>query len=190
MTSFYSEEELINIGFKKVGNNVKVSRYANIYSPHNIEIGDNVRIDDFCILSGKISLESNIHISAYCALYGGDYGIFIGNFVALSSRSVIYAITDDYSGAFLTNPTVPKKYTNVTGGPVVLEKHVIIGSGSTIMPNIVIGKGVAVGSMSFINKSLKPWGVYAGIPCKRIKERKKDLLELEKKYLHSNDESI
>ncbi len=36
-----------------------------------ISIGDNVRIDDFCILSGKIELGSNIHISAYC-LYNGS----------------------------------------------------------------------------------------------------------------------
>lgn len=190
MTSFYSEEELINIGLKKVGNNVKISRYANIYSPQNIEIGNNVRIDDFCILSGKICLGNNIHIAAYCALFGGEYGIFMHDFAGLSSRCVIYASSDDYSGTFLTNPTVPEEYCNVTGGAVILEKHVIVGTGTSIMPHVVIGEGTSVGSMSLVNKSLEAWGIYIGIPCKRIKERKKDLLELEKKYLESNDERI
>ena len=37
------------------------------------------------------------------------------------------------------------------------------------------------GSMSLINRSTEPWGVYAGIPARRLKERKRDLLELEKK---------
>ena len=188
MTSFYSEKELLEIGFKKVGKNVKISRYANIYSPHNMEIGDNVRIDDFCILSGKIILGNNIHIAAFCALFGGEYGIVMQDFVGVSSRSAIYAASDDYSGAFLTNPTVPEEFCNVTGGPVVLEKHVIIGTGSSIMPDIVIGEGTAVGSMSLVNKSLEKWGIYIGIPCKKIKDRKKDLLDLEEKYVKQQHE--
>lgn len=59
MDSFFSKEELqlLNI---KVGNNVKISRKSSIYG-YNIEIGDNVRIDDFCILSGKIRLGNYIH---------------------------------------------------------------------------------------------------------------------------------
>lgn len=69
MDSFFSKEELqlLNI---KVGKNVKISRKSSIYG-YNIEIGDNVRIDDFCILSGKIRLGNYIHIAAYSALYGG-----------------------------------------------------------------------------------------------------------------------
>ena len=69
-TSFYSECELQEIGFLSVGKNVLISRKCSIYSPEKISIGNNVRIDDFCILSGSIKLNSNIHISAYCALYG------------------------------------------------------------------------------------------------------------------------
>lgn len=47
MTSFYSEEELLSIGFKSYGINVLISRYARFYRPENIVIGDHVRIDDF-----------------------------------------------------------------------------------------------------------------------------------------------
>lgn len=53
-TSFYTHDELAEIGFKSCGKNVLISRKASIYSPAKIEIGDNVRIDDFCILSGVI----------------------------------------------------------------------------------------------------------------------------------------
>lgn len=55
-TSFLSQKELEEIGFCSYGTNVKISRYARIYSPEKIKIGDNVRIDDFCILSGKITV--------------------------------------------------------------------------------------------------------------------------------------
>ncbi|MDR2409353.1 MAG: acyltransferase, partial [Bacteroidales bacterium] len=54
MNSFFSKEELKDIGFKSVGDNVLISRKASFYSVSNISIGSNVRIDDFCILSGNI----------------------------------------------------------------------------------------------------------------------------------------
>ena len=52
MDSFYSRSELEHIGFATIGKNVLLSRKASIYSPAMISIGDNVRIDDFCILFG------------------------------------------------------------------------------------------------------------------------------------------
>lgn len=183
MTNYYSEDELKQFGFKELGDNVNISRKASIYGAENMVIGCNVRIDDFCFLIGKIQLGSNIHIAQYSALFGGEYGIEMHDFSGLSSRCVIYAASDDYSGEYLTNPTIPAEYCNVTGGRVVLGKHVIIGTGTSIMPNVLIGEGTAVGSMSLVRNSLESWGIYAGVPCKRIKERKKDLLELEKKYL-------
>lgn len=51
---------------------------------------------------------------------------------------------------------VPSEYRNVIGGRVTLNKHVILGTGASVMPNLTIGDGVAVGSMSMINKRLEP----------------------------------
>ncbi|MEC2449247.1 acyltransferase, partial [Bacillus cereus] len=50
--SFYSQEELSEIGFLSVGENVLISKKTSIYNPGAISVGNNVRIDDFCILSG------------------------------------------------------------------------------------------------------------------------------------------
>lgn len=181
-TSFYSKEEIAGLGFKACGEHVLISRKASIYCASNISIGENVRIDDFCILSGNITLGNYIHLAAYAALFGGEKGIQMMDFTTLSSRCVIYAITDDYFGGALTNPTVPDEFRNVSGGKVTLHKHVIVGSGTCILPDVVLEEGVAVGSMSLVNKSLDAWGVYAGCPCKRIRERKKDLLAMEDKF--------
>ena len=60
MDSFYTEKELENIGFKKMGTNIKISRKASIYSPEKMSFGNNIRIDDFCLLNGTIELENNI----------------------------------------------------------------------------------------------------------------------------------
>lgn len=185
-SSFYSQEELHQLGFKKIGSHVLISRKASFYTPNTIVIGNNVRIDDFCILSGEIVLGNCIHIAAYTAMFAGRYGIEIKDYSVLSSRCAIYAVSDDYSGNALISPMVPEKFSNVTGGKVVLEKHVVVGTGSTIMPSVVIHEGVAVGSMSLVKSSLDAWGIYAGIPCKRIKERSKKVLELEEELLHGN----
>jgi galactoside O-acetyltransferase len=184
-TSFYSENELKEIGFKQVGTNVLISRNAKIYGASKMVIGNNVRIDDFCVLSGKIELGNYIHIAVFSAIFAGDTGVKMNDFSGLSSRCVIYAESDDYSGEHLTNPTVDEKYLGLVCGKVELGRHVILGSGVTILPNVIIGEGSAVGSMSLVNKSLEPWGIYAGVPCKYKKERSKKLLELENELMRN-----
>ena len=183
MNSFYSEEELKEIGFKSIGGGVLISRKASIYSPQNIYIGNNVRIDDFCILSGNIEIGDRVHIAAGVMLFGGDYGIILEDFVGISSRCAVYAASDDYSGEALTNPTIPDKFRKVTGGTVRFKKHSLVGSGCTVLPNVVVGEGTSIGSMSLVNKNLEEWGIYVGIPCKRVKNRSKKLLSLEKDML-------
>ena len=176
--SFLNVEELKKLGFKKIGENVKISKYTCFYSPEKIEIGDSVRIDDFCILSGEIKLGNYIHIAAYCGLFGGGGGIEMKDFSGLSSRVSIYSSSDDYSGEFLTGPCIPMKFRKILEGKVILEKHALVGTGSTILPCVRISDGTAIGSMSLLTRK-----IYAGIPAKEIKNRKKDLIQMEIKLL-------
>jgi len=177
MNSFYTEQELSGLGLKSYGKNVLISRKISIYSPENISIADNVRIDDFCILSGSITMGSNIHISPYCVFYG-SMGIEMHDYSGFSPRCTVFSASDDFSGNYLMSPMNDKSKTNVTGGKVLIKKYSQIGAGSIIMPSVVINEGVAVGAMSFVNKNLEEWGIYAGIPAKRIKERERGLLKL------------
>lgn len=179
MTSFYTQQELRALGFASLGKNVLLSRKCSVYGAQNISIGDNTRIDDFCILSGKIQIGDYVHISAYTGLFAGECGIILQNFVTVSSRCSLYAISDDYTGAAMTNPMVPEPFRNVEKACVILKKHAIIGSACTVMPGVTVGEGAAVGSMSFVNCSLEPWSIYVGIPCRKIKERRRDLLKME-----------
>ena len=178
METYYSEEELKTLGIKKYGFNVKVSRHVALYRPEELEIGNNVRIDDFTIISGKVVLGDYIHIAQSCGLYGGNSGIYMENYSGISSHVVIYATSNDYSGRFMTNPTVPEKYTTGINCPVYLKKHVIIGCMSVILPGVTVEEGCAVGAMSLVNKNLAAWGIYAGAPVRRLKDRSKHLIEL------------
>jgi len=178
--SFLTQEELKDLNFKSIGKNVKISRKASIYWPENMIIGDNVRIDDFCFLSGKIQLGSFIHISAFCTLIGTS-GIYMEDFSGISGYVALYSASEDYGGGYLTNPTVPVKYRLFIKGPIILQKHVVVGLKSVILPNVTLGEGAAIGAMSLVTKSLEGWKIYYGVPVKFLKDRKKDLLILEKK---------
>ncbi len=109
---FYTIDELKNLGLKAFGSGMSISRKCSLYSASNIAIGNNVRIDDFCILSGDISIGDYVHISAYSALYAGEK-IVIGNFCGLSPRCIIFSKSDDFSGNAMIGPMVPDVFTNV-----------------------------------------------------------------------------
>jgi len=183
--SFYLDEELRALGFRSLGRNVKVSRRASIYGASRIDLGDYARIDDFCVLSAGehgIHIGRNVHVAVFCSLIGAGR-IELRDFSGLSSRVSIYSSNDDYSGAFLTNPTVPVEYTNVTSAPVIVGRHVIIGAGAIVLPGVTIGEGAAVGSLSLVKKDCEVFGVYFGSPAKRMGSRRRDLCELDRRYL-------
>lgn len=186
MNSFYSEEELKKLKLKSIGKNVLISRHACFYGNENISIGNNVRIDDFCILSGNIVLGDYIHISAYTALYGGKAGIFVSDYSTISSRVSIYSSNDDYSGEHMTSPVIPDIYRGVTDAPVYIEKYAIIGSTSIVLPGITVKEGSSCGSFSFINEDTEEWSINIGIPCKKIKDRSKNIIKLEENFRNGN----
>lgn len=190
MNSFYSNEEIKELGLKSYGTNVKISRKVSIYDAKNIVIGNNVRIDDFCILSGCIEIGDYVHIAAYTALYGGQEGIIISDFVNISSRICIYSVSDDYSGETMTSPLIPERYKNLKSLPVHIERHVIIGSTSVVLPGVTLREGSSFGSFSLINQDSEEWSINVGIPARKVKERKKDLLKLEHEFMLENNNSI
>lgn len=166
------------LGLKSYGTNVLISDKCSIYGT-DIEIGNNVRVDDFCILSGKIRLGNNIHIGAYCALYG-KFGIVMEDYTGLSPRCTIFSASDDFSGNFLISPMNPKEYTNVQGGQVTLRKFVQVGAGTVIMPDLEISMGSAIGAMSFVKSNIKPFETWGGNPLKYIKGRSIQMIGLAK----------
>lgn len=190
MNSFYSIEELRKLGFKSIGKNVFISRKASIYGAKNISIGNNVRIDDFCILSGNIHLGNYIHIAAYCGLYGGEVGIVINDFSTISSRCCIYAISDDYSGYSMTNPMIDSKYKNIENKEIIIGKHCIVGTNSTLLPGSKLNDGVAIGAHSLVNRECEKWSLYYGVPAKYKKQRSRNLLSLEKQFFSEMEGKI
>lgn len=183
-SSFYTSDELAQLGLKAYGEDVLISRYARLYSPENISLGSHVRIDDYAVLSVSNSLKigSYVHIGVYVSIIGaGD--IVISDFCGLSGRVSLYSSCDDFSGEYLTNPTVDSKYTNVQSAPIMIGKHTVIGCGSVIMPGVTIGEGVSIGAMSLVIRDCKPNFIYVGNPLKKMVEKSTNYKILETEFL-------
>ena len=184
MNSFYSSEELKDIGFMNILEQVLISRNFCIYGASRISIGHNVRIDDFCILVGRITLGNYIHLAPYVSIHGtGGGSVTMRDFSALSSYTAVYAASDDYSGEAFTNPTVGEEYEKIIHSDILIEKHAITGLHSVILPNSYLAEGVALGAMCLVCGKTEPWSIYVGIPGRKLKDRKKSLLRLEEEFL-------
>lgn len=182
---FLSQQQLESMGFRSLGKNVRISDKAAIYNPEQIEIGDHSRIDDFCVVSGKVSIGRNVHIAVFCNVAGGSEGITFEDFSGLAYGCHVFSQSDDYTGRTLTNPTVPARFKREFKKAVRLGRHCIVGTNSLIFPGVILAEGCSVGAMSMVTKSTEEWGVYSGIPARRLKDRKRDLLVLEQAYLDS-----
>lgn len=185
MIGFFSKEEIFELGFGSVGGNVKISKTSTLYNRDRIFIGDNVRIDNFCVIApsgnAKFNIGNYVHISAH-SFINGLAEIVINNFVTFSPYVRIFSSIDDYSGEWLTNTTVPSEFIKTLSLPVIIEEHVILGTGVTVMPGVTLKQGTAVGAHSFVKNSSEPFTIIAGCPARKIKDRSRNLLKLVKSF--------
>ena len=155
----------------------RLSKLASLYG--DLTMGAASRIDDFCVLSGRIVVGRHVHIGCACSLIGD---IELEDFAGLSGGVRLYARSDDYSGEHMTNPTVPAAYTQVHQAPIRIGRHAIIGANSVILPGVTIGEGAAVGAQALITRDVAPWSVVAGKGLV-VGERSRRLLELEQQLI-------
>jgi len=189
-STFYDQSELKNFGFKHLGKNVLIKRNVGMFFTENISIGNNVRIDDFTIIVAsreEVVFKNNTNIASHCYIAGSE-GFILEEFSTFAPGVKIFSGSDDYSGEKLTGATVPKEFMGGKHGRVYIGKHCILGAGTIVLPDIAIGEGCSIGALSLVTKDLSSWGIYVGIPVKKIKDRSKKLLELELRYKETINE--
>ncbi|MEO6457355.1 MAG: acyltransferase [Chloroflexia bacterium] len=154
---------------------------ARIVSPEVISIGDSVMVDDFAFVMGgtKTTIGSFVHIASFVSILGGGE-LIMEDFAGLSSGVRIYTGNDDYLGGSLTGPTIPPPYRTPIRSFVRINKHVIVGANTVILPGVVIGEGAAIGANSLIKRDCEPWTVYVGSPARPLRPRPRErMLKLE-----------
>lgn len=167
--------------FKSIGQNVFISPKASIYRPEMIEIGDNVRIDDFCILSagdGGIKIGNHVHIACFVSMIGKGR-IELEDFAQVGSKSIIMSSSDDFNGGYMVGPCVPDEYRNVNNDPVTLKMGAVLGAMVIVLPGVTIGVNAAVGAMSLVRYDLDGHKLYAGNPLRTLRDRPEKLEDSE-----------
>ncbi|MBT5398966.1 acyltransferase [bacterium] len=176
---FFCSEELRRMEFKSIGENVKISKICTIIGCENISIGSNTRIDDYSVIiseSGSINIGSYVHIASHSIIVGSGE-VEIDDYSGISQGAKIYSTTDDYIEGYLSNPMIPDEYRSVVKKKVFLNRFVTIGAGSIVLPGVDIAEGCSIGAQSLVNKNTKEWGLYHGVPARRVADRSKDIAQ-------------
>ncbi len=146
---------------KKFGKNCKISNKVIFLGAKNIYLGNNVRIDDYCIingLDGYIKISDNTKIGSFCYLLGSA-GITIGKDCNISQGVKIYSKSNNYKVRSITQYLKKVKISN----------NVIIGSNSVLLPGADIGEECRIGALTLISKKIKKKTLTYGKITKKIK---------------------
>lgn len=142
--------------------NLRIFEFTKIINPEYLTVGDNVTIDDFCLLYAKpdapIKIGSFVHIASFSSITGGP--VTIGNFVSIASGSRVLAASEDYRDGALINATIPEKYRILDRSGCVFEDHCFIGANCVVFPGVTIGEGAVVAAGAVIRQNLDPWSIY------------------------------
>ncbi len=134
--------------FRKKGENLILSKGGTFVRPNEISFGDNVFIS------------SNFHISAR--------NLEFHNNIMIGPNLVIECDNHVYNKIGVT--MFENRNERIVSG-VVIQNDVWIGANVTILPGVVIGEGSIVGAGSVVTKTLPPYSICVGNPCKPIKNR-------------------
>lgn len=131
---------------------MKILKNSSVYHGCEIIAPWNIHLDEGSI----IGIENKID---------GRGGVYIGKNVNMSHQVNIWTMQHDFNDSYFSGVV----------GSVYINDYVWIGNRVTILPGIKIGKGAVIASGSVVTKDLDEYGVYAGIPAKKIADRNKDL---------------
>ncbi|MCU0485274.1 MAG: acyltransferase [Anaerolineales bacterium] len=117
-------------------------------------------------LGGTIEIGENCSVNPFCMIYGSSGGLKIGNHVRIAAHTVI--IPSNHNFELRDIPITHQRSTSVG---ITIEDDVWIGTGVSILDGVLIGTGCVIGAGSVVTRSTDPYGVYVGIPAKKINER-------------------
>lgn len=190
--TWIKHSKLEELGYKIKGDpNLVFIDDRAIINCYSLTIGENTRIDALSFISGVVEIGRNVHVSPFCILSGKNC-INIGDFCTISGGVKMYTSNADYSKnpGGLTNPTIPNKFKSWYGAPITLEKHVMVGADALILPNNVLYEGCVIGAKTIVPTKYYPkaWTRYAGVKIKPIGYRRKDkVLESEKALIDAEN---
>jgi len=113
--------------------------------------------------NGRISLGAKSHLGTYCHVNAVEGNVTIGDDVAIGPGTCIISYSNHYTPG---KDICTSKITD----DVLIKDHVFIGANVTVLPGAVIESNVVIGAGSIVKGRLESFGLYAGAPCRRLRE--------------------
>ena len=153
--------------FACYGKNVSLSYDIDVRGNENIYMGSNVQIGPHAVLwttRAKIIFEDNVIVGPGLTVITGDHRVDI-------KGKHIIDVTDDEK--------LPEHDADV-----IIEEGVWIGANVTILKGVTVGEGAVIAAGAVVTKSVLPYTICAGVPCKKIRDRfTKEEIEQHKRLL-------
>ena len=130
---------------------------------------------------GNIAIGNNVWIGHYNILDGND-GIIIGDGCQLAARVSIFTHSSQDAIRLLGASFIATHNSARAGymrGRVELGEYTFVGTGSTIMPGVILGRGCLVGANSLVLTSAPDYAILRGSPAQIVG----DVRDLDKKFL-------
>lgn len=161
---------------KSFGDDVFISARAEIRRPHLVSVGSHVAIDSgfYCTVGATIG--DYVHIGPYVTAIGGAEGrLQVGNFVTIAAGARLICVSDEHLGEGLMGYGVPERFRDrMRRSPIRVESFASVGTNAVVFPGVTVAEGSVVGSCALLLRSTEPWTVYAGVPAKPLKARRRD----------------
>jgi acetyltransferase-like isoleucine patch superfamily enzyme len=144
----------------KLGENVKLGKFINLYG---CQIGDDTKIGAFVEIQKNASVGRRCKISSHTFICEGvtiEDQVFIGHGVTFVNDTFPRATT---AAGTLQNEADWKVERTV------VKQGASVGSGATILANVVIGEGAMVGAGSVVTRDVPPGSVVAGNPARVLR---------------------
>ena len=158
----------------ELGPGAIVGKTVRIRKPRDTRIGAHSIIDDFTYISCRLTVGRYTHISANAVINGGNARVALGDFVNLAPGCRLIAGSNDFSGGGLVGAAIPSEWADeAVVGDIELADHVLLGTGTVVLPGVRIPEGVATGAMTLITPKtkLEPWTLYVGAPARPLRKR-------------------
>lgn len=174
------------------GRNVVFGQNVAIRHPHKIHIGDNVVVDDNCLLDAKgegnagIRIASGVFIGRNSILsckngdielgQGANIGfnceVFSASHVRIGAQTMLAAYTYVIGGDHeRSDPTLPVLEQARTSAGVTIGDGVWLGAGAKVLDGVSIGNLAIVGAGAVVTADVPAQAVAVGIPAKVVSNR-------------------
>jgi acetyltransferase-like isoleucine patch superfamily enzyme len=145
----------------KLGKDVRLSKFINLYG---CEIGEETKVGAFVEIQKNARVGRRCKISSHTFICEGvtiEDNVFVGHSVTFVNDSYPRATTAD--GGLQTEKDWKVEKT-------LVKRGASIGSGSTILSNLVIGENAIVGAGSVVTKDVPPNVIVVGNPAKVLRQ--------------------